>query len=83
MTLNDQLKRLADQGGEMLIGPDTDIGQDLESFQNDVRRLRALADDGLIEIIRDHQESSTGQRYIDRVQVRLSGSADELRKALA
>lgn len=81
MTLNEQLKKLADQDGEISIGPDT--GQDLASFQGDVRKLRDLENRGIIEIVgTPHKESSTGRSYVDRLRVRLAASADELRSAL-
>lgn len=48
MTVDEQLKKLADEEGETSIGPDTDNEQDLKSFQADVRRLEALASEGVI-----------------------------------
>lgn len=83
MTVNEQLEKLADDEGVTTIGPDADDEQALKGFQSEVRRLRALADEGVIEIIgQPHQESHTGRRYIDRVRVRLTASGDELRKAI-
>jgi hypothetical protein len=65
MTVDEQLDRLADklkssefQEGETTIVPDE--GQDLESFQGDVRRHRCYASEGLFEIRQEHQEKSRG-----------------------
>jgi hypothetical protein len=80
MTVNEQLEKLANDEGEITIGPDK--GQDLKSFQADVRRLGDLANRGIIDIVREHQESSTGKSYVDRVRIRLASSGDELRQAL-
>jgi len=82
MTVNEQLEKLADQDGEKTIAPDGNDDQSLKAFQGEVRRLQALADEGVIEIVREHPENRTGKRYIDRVRVRLTASADELREAL-
>ena len=82
MTVNEQLEKLADEEGEMTIAPDGNDEQSLKAFQGEVRRLRALADEGVIEIVRQpHQENRTGKRYIDRVRVRRTASGDELREA--
>lgn len=76
MTVEEQLDKLADdleptqhQEGEAIIGPDE--GQDLESFQGDVRRLRKYAAQGLIHIKREVQEHTSGNRHIVRVFVRM------------
>lgn len=83
MTVNEQLEKLADDEGETTIGPDGNDEQSMKAFQGEVRRLRALANEGLIEIIgQPHQESYSGNRYIDRVRVRLTAGGDELREAL-
>jgi hypothetical protein len=82
MTVDEQLRQLAQDGGEAIIGPDSDSGQHLESFQGEVRRLRALADEGVIEIRREHQENMTGEGYVVRVHVRLTSSGKDLLEAM-
>ena len=83
MTVNEQLEKLADNEGEKTIVPEGNDEQSLKVFQGEVRRLRALADEEIIEIVgTPHQESRTGKRYIDRVRVRLTASGDELREVL-
>ena len=52
-----------------IIGPDE--GQDLDSFQADVRRLRRYAAEGRFQIRRERQENSSGNRYVVRVHIRM------------
>jgi hypothetical protein len=87
MTVDEQLDQLAVKleptkyrEGEATIGPDE--GQDLESFQADVRRLRRYAEKGLLEIRSEHQETGSGNRYIDRVRVRMGPEGIAWRKEL-
>ncbi|HWN08258.1 MAG TPA: hypothetical protein VNO50_03145 [Pyrinomonadaceae bacterium] len=76
MTVDEQLDQLADtleptefQNGEATIGPDE--GQNLESFQADVQRLRRYASEGHLEIRWEHKDSRGSDRYIDRVRIRM------------
>jgi hypothetical protein len=87
MTVDEQLDTLADklepteyQDGERTIRPAK--GQDLESFQADVNRLRRWASEGRFEIRREHKESRTGRRYIDGVRVRMGPEGVAWRKEL-
>ena len=82
MTVDEQLKQLAEDGGETFIGPDSDTQEHLESFQREVRRLRALDNEGVIEIRREHQENMTGEGYVVRVHVRLTSSGEDLLEAM-
>ena len=76
MALLERLKDLAQKGeGEILIGPED--GQDLEAFQATVSFLRDYARNGWLTILREHRESRGGNRYIDRVRVRLTDSGVE------
>jgi hypothetical protein len=78
--LDEQLDRLVVEGGEVMLAPRAD--QDLESFQVDVRRVRDLDHQGLVEITLEHPESMSGHRYIDRVRLRLTESGIAWRKGL-
>jgi hypothetical protein len=78
MTLEEKLDKLADEGGEVTLAPRD--GQDLESFQADVSRVRDLERRGLARVISEHQESRTGHRYIDRLRLRLTDYGVEWRK---
>lgn len=87
MTIDEQLDKLADeleptryQEGEATIGPDS--GQDLASFQGDVQRLRRYASEGHFEIRWQHEESSSGNRDIDRVRIRMGPDGVAWRKSL-
>lgn len=78
MSLEDKLDRLADEGGELVLAPRE--GQDLESFQADVRRARDLERRGLLRVTSEHRESMSGRDYVDRLRVRLTDSGVEWRK---
>jgi hypothetical protein len=78
MSLEDKLDRLADEGGEVTLGPRE--GQDLESFQVDVRRARDLERRGLLRITSEHKESMSGHDYVDRLRLRLTDGGVEWRK---
>lgn len=78
MTLEDKLDRLAEEGGEVILAPHE--GQDLESFQGDVRRARDLERQGLLRVTLEHKESMSGHRYVDRLRIRLTDSGVEWRK---
>lgn len=78
MALEDSLDRLADEGGEVVLAPHE--GQDLESFQVEVRKARDLERRGLLRITLEHKESMTGHRYVDRLRIRLTDSGVEWRK---
>jgi hypothetical protein len=79
MTLDDRLNRLAAEGsGEISVGPEA--GQDLESFQPTVRRLRGYQTEGFIEIISEKQDSRSSQRHVARVRIRLTPSGVAWRK---
>jgi hypothetical protein len=87
MTVDEQLDQLADklepteyQDGEAIIGPDE--GQDLESFQADVRRLRRYAAEGRFQIRRERQENTSGNRYVVRVHIRMGPEGVSWRKSL-
>jgi hypothetical protein len=87
MTLNEQLDKLADeleptryQDGETIIGANE--GQDLESFQTDVQRLRKYASQGLIQIRRELRESMSGYGYVVRVHVRMGQDGVRWRKSM-
>ncbi len=87
MTIEEQLDRLADkleptefQEGEATIVPDS--RKDLESFQADIHRLRRYASEGHFEIRREHKESSSSNRYIDRVRIRMGPDGVAWRKLL-
>ena len=80
LTLDESLDRLAGVDGEGTLAPHE--GQDLESFQADVRRVREYARQGYVTIVREHPESKSGQHYIDRVRVRLTESGVAWRKQL-
>lgn len=78
VALEDNLDRLADEGGEVMLAPHE--GQDLESFQTEVHRARDLERRGLLRATLEHKESMTGHRYVDRLRVRLTESGVEWRK---
>ncbi|HWN11981.1 MAG TPA: hypothetical protein VNO50_22320 [Pyrinomonadaceae bacterium] len=79
--MSDRLDQLAEQGeGEISLGPEE--GQNLEAFQATVSFLRDYEGQGHLTIVRTHQESRTGRRYIDRVRVRLTDSGIQWRKDL-
>ena len=87
MTVEEQLDQLADkleptefQEGEATISPDK--GQDLESFQADVGRLRRYAFEGFFEIAREHEESRSGNRHVDRVRIHMGPEGVAWRKEL-
>lgn len=87
MTVDEQLDQLADkveptkyQDGEGIIAPDD--GQDLESFQADVSRLRRYAAEGRFEIRRELQENTSGNRYVVRVHIRMGPQGVAWRKSL-
>jgi hypothetical protein len=87
MTVDEQLDTLADklepteyQDGERTIRPAK--GQDLESFQADVNRLRRWAYEGKFEIRWEHKESRTRHRYIDGVHIRMGPEGVAWRKEL-
>ncbi len=70
MTLEQELDQFAQRGGgQMTIGPRG--GQDLEAFKGTISSLRQYESNGRLRIVRQHQESYTGQRYIDRVIIEL------------
>lgn len=78
MTLNERLDQLAELGdGQISVGPD--VGQDLESFQGVVAMLREYDQRGLMVIVSEHAESTTGRRYIDRVRLRLTSAGVDWR----
>lgn len=80
MTLARKLDELAEQGdAEMTIGPED--GQDLDAIQATVRSLRDYERSGYLTILRTHEESMTGNRYVDRVRIRLTPRGIEWRKA--
>ena len=88
MTIDEQLDQLADkleptqyQDGEAIIGPDD--GQDLESFQADVRRLRRYAAERRFQIRREQQENRTGNGYVVRVHIRMGPEGVAWRKSLS
>lgn len=45
----------------------------LTLFQNDVTALEELASEGKIDIVTTHQNSRTGQRLTNFVQIKLAG----------
>lgn len=70
MTLEQELEEFAQRGGgQMTIRPRQ--GQDLEAFKVTISSLENYANDGRLAIIRQHQESHTGGRYIDSVTIEL------------
>ncbi len=71
MTLEQQLDEFAQRGGgQLTIHPRQ--GQDLEAFKVTISSLEKYETDGQLRIVRQHQESHTGQRYIDSVTVELT-----------
>ncbi len=81
MTMSGRLDQLAEKGeGEISLGPEQ--GQDLEAFQATVSFLRDYERQGYLIIVREHQESRTGRRYVDRVRVRLTDKGIQWRKDL-
>ncbi len=87
MTVDEQLDLLADkleptefQDGEAIIGPKE--GQDLGSFQADVRRLRDYSSEGHFQIRREHQENMSGNEFVDRVHIRMGPEGVAWRKEL-
>jgi hypothetical protein len=78
MSLEDKLDRLAEEGGEVTLAPRE--GQDLESFQVDVRRTRDLERQRRLRVTLEHKESMSGHRYVDRLRIRLTDSGVEGRK---
>lgn len=81
MTMNERLDQLAEQGeGEISLGPEE--GQELEAFQATVSFLRDYEGQGYLTIVREHKESRTAHRYVDRVRVRLTDSGIQWRKDL-
>ena len=87
MTVAEQLDQLAEklepteyQHGEAIIGPDD--GQDLESFQVDVRRLRRYAAQGYFQIRREYRESMSGNEHVVRVQIHMGPEGVAWRKSL-
>jgi len=71
MTLEQELDQFAQRGGgQMTIQPRQ--GQDLEAFKVTISSLRKYETDGRLRITRQHQETYTGQRYIDRVTIELT-----------
>ena len=82
MTMSERLDQLAEQGeGEISLGPEE--GQDLEAFQATVSFLRDYKRQGYLIIVREHKESRTAHRYIDRIRVRLTDRGVRWRKELA
>lgn len=70
MTTEQQLQELSDRGGgQTTIRPRE--GQDLEAFKGTISALERYEAEGRLSIVRRHQETYTGQRYIDRVTVEL------------
>jgi hypothetical protein len=87
VTLDEQLDQLTDnlehtefQEGETTIRPDE--GQALDAFQADVRRLRGYAAQGYVEIRSEKRESSSGDRHIVRVRIRMGPEGVAWRKEL-
>jgi ABC-type Mn2+/Zn2+ transport system ATPase subunit len=73
MPLLEKLAELAQQGeGKLFIGPEE--GQDLAAFQATVQLLRDYKRSGYLIIVSEHQNSRSGDRYIDKVHVRLTES---------
>ena len=71
MTLEQQLQEVANRGGgQETIHPRQD--QDLEAFKVTISSLEQYEREGRLTIVRRHQESHTGQRYIDRVTIELA-----------
>ena len=80
MTLQQRLDDLAERGdGEITIG--LEDGQDLDAFQTTVSLLRGYERSDYLVIVREHTESTTGHRYVDRVRIRLTPNGIEWRKA--
>jgi hypothetical protein len=76
MSLLERLSELAQKGeGEISIGPQT--GQDLDAFQATISFLRDYEQRGYLTIMREHRESRSAERYIDRVRIRLTESGVE------
>jgi hypothetical protein len=87
MTVDEQLYQLAEklaqtefQEGEVIISPDE--GQDAESFQADVRRLREYAALGYFRIRNEKRESTSANRNVVRVQIRMGPEGVAWRKSL-
>ena len=71
MTLEQELDEFAQRGGgRKTIRPRQ--GQDLEAFKVTISSLKTYAKDGRLQIVREHQERYTGNRYIDRVTIELA-----------
>lgn len=71
MTLEQQLQEVANRGG----GQETihrREGQDLESFKATISALEDYEAEGRLTIVRRHQETYTGHRYINSVTVELT-----------
>jgi hypothetical protein len=82
MRLNERLDQLAEQGDvEITIAPED--GQDLEAFQASVSFLRDYEQSGYLIITRQHKESYTGNRYVDRVRIKLTPAGIDWRKTNA
>jgi hypothetical protein len=87
VTVDQQLDKLADdlepkefQEGDAIIGPDE--GQEINAFQGDVLRLRRYASEGWLEIRREHIEDMSGNRFVDRVHIRMGPEGVRWRKEL-
>jgi hypothetical protein len=82
MSLDEKLDQLAElEDGETTIAPEQ--GQDADSFQATVSRVREYEQQGFLVIVREKRESHTGLRQVVRLRVRLTLKGKEWRKALA
>jgi hypothetical protein len=70
MTLDQELDELARRGGGRITVRPRD-GQDLEAFKVTIASLKRYSDEGRLQIVREHRESHTGNRYVDSVTVQL------------
>jgi hypothetical protein len=71
MTLEQELDEFAQRGGgQRTIRPRQ--GQDLEAFKATIASLERYANEGRLQIVREHQEQYTGNRDIDSVTIELT-----------
>jgi predicted RNA-binding protein associated with RNAse of E/G family len=74
------LDTLAAAGGRAMYS--STGSRDLEAFKLDVDRLRAYERQGLVRIISEHREATTGSLHVDRVAVELTEMGVKWRRAL-
>ena len=68
------LRGLAETRGRAVYAPKSEDEPGLRSFQSEVDEIEDLAGQGLLRIVgKPHQESITGHRYVDRIQLEVTG----------